>query len=193
MAGRIPAGGLTVDDLAQFPDDSRLRELVDGQLVEWDAPTWFHGYFLNALAHLLTTFVQQRRLGVVVSGDPLVRVQAGERDARGPDVAFYARGRIPRDRSAAATEVAPDFVIEVLSPSDRAGEVERKVEDWLRAGVRLLWYVNPESGLTTVYQGKEVRRVVADQDLNGAEVLPGFRLRIQDVLDELAAPLEPDR
>jgi Uma2 family endonuclease len=122
-----------------------------------------------------------------VGGDPLVRILGSAYDARGPDVAFYARERIPRDLRASTTEVAPDFVIEVLSPSDRAGDVEKKIEDWLKAAVRLLWYVNPETGTTTVYHGDSVTRVAADLTLDGTDVVPGFRVRIQDLLDELTA------
>jgi Uma2 family endonuclease len=177
---------LTIDDLASFPDDGRLRELVDGQVVEWDVTNHVHGYFLMALGGMLRNFVLAHRLGRVVGGDPLVRIQGSEHDARGPDVAFYARGRMPRDGRAAATVMVPDFVIEILSPSDRADMVQRKVRDWLRAGVRLLWYVDPETGETAVYHGGSIRYVDADDVLDGAEVVPGFTLRIRDIMDELA-------
>jgi Uma2 family endonuclease len=182
----------TVADLEQFPDDGKRRELVDGKIVEWGVTTRFHGYFLNALAHILTGYVLEHGLGAVVAGDPLVQVQASVYDARGPDVAFYARHRIPPDRNASSTAVAPDLVIEVLSPTDRAVEVERKIADWLRAGVRLLWYVNPETGVTMVYRGDDIQRVGADDILDGTDVVPGFRLRIRDVLDRFTGLLAPE-
>lgn len=176
-----------VEDLALFPDDGRLRELVDGEVVEWDVTTLFHGFFVLALSRLLGNFVFDHQFGMVVSSDPLVRIQGSEHDARGPDVAFYGRARIPRDLRAAAADAAPDVVIEVLSPSDRAGDVERKIGDWLRAGVRLLWYVNPETGTTMVYHGSGVARVGPDATLDGADVVPGFSMRLRDVLDQAAA------
>lgn len=182
---------LTVDDLASFPDDGRLRELVDGNVVEWDVTNHLHGFFLAALVATLRVYVRLHRLGRVVGGDPLVRIQSSEHDARGPDVAFYARGRMPRDPRAAATSMVPDFVIEILSPSDRADMVQRKVRDWLRAGVRLLWYVDPETGVTAVYHGGGIRYYDADEPLDGAEVVPGFTLRIRDLMDEWAEPEEP--
>ena len=187
MAAATHTKRYTVDDLAQFPDDGKLRELVDGQIVEWDMPDTYHGFIVSVLTHLLTAVVRSRRLGMVVSGDPLVRVQGSDHDARGPDVAFFARGRIPRNLRAAAADTAPDFVIEVLSPLDRAGDVERKVGDWLRAGVRLLWYVNPETGFTMVYRGTDVSRVPPEDTLDAADVVPGVQVRMQDLLDEAAA------
>ena len=59
------------------------------------------------------------------------------------------------------------------------------MRDWLRAGVCLLWYVNPESGTTTVYQGECVTHVAADEMLDGREVLPGLQLRIGDLIEDL--------
>lgn len=177
----------TVADLERFPEDGKLRELVDGQIVEWDVPNRLHGYFMSILSHLVTGFVLQGQLGIVLSGDPLIRIQSSEHDARGPDLCFYARGRVPRNLTASVGDEPPDFVIELLSPTDRAGEVQRKVVDWLRAGVRLLWYVDLESGITTVYHAGRITSVGPDEDLDGADVLPGFRLRLRGVYDQLAA------
>ncbi len=177
----------TVDDLAHFPDDGKLRELAGGRIVEWDVTNLLHAFFITTLAGILRGFVLEHRLGLVVSADPLVRVLDSQHDARGPDVAFYARGRIPTDLTTASTATAPDLVIEVLSPSDPASEVQQKVHDWLRAGVRLLWYVDPVIGLTAVHHAGAVAYVPKEDPLDGADVVPGFSIRLQDVFDELAA------
>lgn len=177
----------TVADLDNFPDDGKLRELVAGQVVEWDAPNRLHGFFMAILAQCIANFVVEHRLGMVLSGDPLIRIQSSEHDARGPDVCFYARGRVPCDLTSAVGDSAPDFVVEILSPGDRAGDVQRKVADWLRAGVRLLWYVDPETGSTTVYHAGAIASVGPDDELDGSDVLPGFRLRLRTIYDQLAA------
>jgi Uma2 family endonuclease len=178
----------TVADLALFPDDGKLRELADGQVVAWDVTNFEHGRLAALLSLLLGQFVRERRLGQVVITDALVKVQDSDFDARGGDVTFYRRSRIPNDRRAPATATAPDFVIEVLSPFDRATMVEAKIADWLRAAVPLLWYVNPQTGVTTVYTGQEIRRVPPEETLDGGTVLPGFALRMVDVLSELEEP-----
>lgn len=175
----------TVDDLLSLPDDGRLRELVDGRVVEWDVTTYWHGFFIITLGRILGNFVRERRLGQVVGADPLVRIQGSPFDARGADVAFVSRRRRPADVDAATMANAPDFVIEVLFPSDRAADVQAKVRDWLRAGVRLLWYVDPVAGTTSIYHAGRIAVVGPDDTLDGADVLPGFTLRLQDMLDEL--------
>jgi len=180
-----PSKRYSIDDLAEFPDDGKRRELVDGRIVEWDVTTLRHGFFITVLARTLSAFALQHRLGLMVSSDAMIRILDSRYDARGPDVALYARGRIPSDLDAAAAASAPDFVIEVLSPSDRASEVQAKVRDWLRTGVRLLWYVDLEAGVTTVYHGDTVVYVDADDVLDGGDVVPGFSLRLREVFDEL--------
>ncbi|HEY8745189.1 MAG TPA: Uma2 family endonuclease [Chloroflexota bacterium] len=127
-----------VDDLDSFPDDGKRRELVAGQVVEWDMANYEHGSLVALLTVLIGIFVRERRLGQLVDADALVKVQRSDFDARGSDIAFYRRERIPTDRQASATAEAPDLVIEILSPTDRAAMVEAKVGDWLRAGVQLL-------------------------------------------------------
>jgi Uma2 family endonuclease len=179
----------TTADLDSFPDDGKLRELVDGHLVAWDAPNRLHGYFMGALSRLIGNRVAEANLGLILTGDPLIRIQNSEHDARGPDLCFYARGRIPHDLTVAVGEEPPDFVVEILSPTDRAGEVQRKVVDWLRAGVKLLllWYIDPDTGTTIVYHAGWITTVGAVQVVVGADVLPGLRLRLHTVFIQLAA------
>lgn len=176
---------LSIADLENFPEDGRLRELVDGRLVEWDVPTYHHGLLLTFLCAWLHRFVRERRLGEVVTGDTMVKIEDSDFHARGPDLAFYRRGRRPKDINAPATAVIPDFVVEILSPSDRADRVLAKVQDWLDAGVPLLWYVNPETGVVTVYEGSRIRYVGPDEPLDGGAVLPGLSLRLRDLLTEI--------
>ncbi|HEY8744075.1 MAG TPA: Uma2 family endonuclease [Chloroflexota bacterium] len=175
----------SIRDLADFPADGKLRELVDGSVVEWDVPTYRHSFLLVALSAEVRSFVRQRRLGQVVGGDTMVRIEESEFDARGADIAFFQRGNRPQDIDAAATERVPDFVVEIISPPDRADRVMDKVRDWLRAGVRLLWYINPQTGIVTVYQGGQIRHLGPGETLDGGDVLPGFAIRLSDLLQEL--------
>ena len=176
----------TVDDLADWPDDGKMRELVDGQIVEWGMTSVRHASLGALLTIVIGTYVRERRLGRVMDGEGTVSILGSEYHARKFDIAFYRRGRIPRNVDAAATTVAPDLVIELLSPTDRVAMVEAKIEDWLQTGVALLWYINPQTGTTTVYHDGTIRRVPAGELLEGADVLPGFQVRLQDLLDELA-------
>jgi len=93
------------------------------------------------------------------------------------DVAFVATDRLPPRSTGGFAELAPDLVVEVVSPSDRASDVASKAEMWLDAGVRLVWVVDPQARLAAAHHpGGLVTVLRADGVLDGEDVLPGFRL-----------------
>jgi len=131
------------------------------------------------VVEVLSAFVRQHRLGLVATTDALIRILGSRYHARGGDIAYFAHGRLPEDLDAASADIAPDFVVEVLSPSDREDEVQAKIHDWLRAGVRLLWYVDPATGITAVYRQDGGGIVGPEEQLDGGDVLPGFSIRLR--------------
>ena len=102
---------------------------------------------------------------------------------RGPDIAFVRAERLPQPIPSAFLEFAPDLVVEVLSPQDRAGEVLAKVADWLDAGARLVWVVDPERRVARVYRQDGTEDVISnDGALMGEDVLPGFSCTLEAIL-----------
>lgn len=171
----------TEDDLRAAPDDGQKYELVDGALVVSPAGTR-HGLVGARLSARLTAFVEAGRLGYVVDSSTGFRLPGG--NVRLPDVAFIARGRfhderIPEDFS----DVPPDLAIEILSPSDRPRFVLDKVGEYLQAGVRLVWVIDPHHQSAAIYRSlNAVRQIASDGVLDGEDVLPGFRCRLAEVL-----------
>ena len=100
---------------------------------------------------------------------------------RGPDVAFISQSRLPEPEPVGYP--APDLVVEILSPGDRPGEVLGKVADWLSAGTRLVWVVDPERRLVRLYRADGTEQIVtADQALQGEDVVPGFGFPLATIL-----------
>jgi len=78
---------------------------------------------------------------------------------------------------------APDLAIEVLSPEDRPRHVLDKVGEYLQAGVRLVWVIDPRRGRAAIYRSlTDVREVGASDALDGEDVVPGFRCVLGDIL-----------
>lgn len=101
---------------------------------------------------------------------------------RGPDVAFVARDRASRIPERGYADLAPDLVAEILSPGDAAADVLAKVADWLAAGTRLVWLVDPERSLVHVYRPDGSLTVLRKEDsLDGESVLPGFRCPVGSI------------
>jgi Uma2 family endonuclease len=102
---------------------------------------------------------------------------------RRADVSFIRFGRLTREQPPEGhIRLAPDLAVEVVSPNDLAYDVDSKVEDYLQAGVRLVWVVNPVTRTVRVHRpdgpGATLR---ADDELTGGDVLPGFSCRIREL------------
>jgi Uma2 family endonuclease len=104
---------------------------------------------------------------------------------RSPDVSFVARGRFPQETVPVGfIEFAPDLAAEVLSPDDRRRDVLEKVGEYLDAGTRLVWVVDPESRTAAVYRSlTDVRHLAGNDSLEGEEVVPGFSCRLEEIFD----------
>jgi Uma2 family endonuclease len=172
----------TEEDLLRTPRDGYKRELVDGQ-IRVSPAGYRHGLVCVRLAALLHAFAKERGLGEVVDSSTGFRLPGG--NVRLPDVAFVAKGRFAEgqdlDRFA---PLSPDLAIEVLSPDDRPRYVLDKVGEYLEAGVRLVWVIDPRRRAATVYRAmSDARNIGPDDCLEGEDVLPGFRCRLADLND----------
>ena len=156
-----------------------LCELIDGTLVEKGMGN-YESMLAVALVRLLSDFVAQHNLGVVLGPDGMLRLRSGL--VRLPDVSFISWQRIPnRDiLEAPIWEVAPDLAVEVLSRSNTSAEMQRKLNDYFIAGARLVWYVEPRQRQVLVYTAAESFLALDESHtLDGGDVLPGFTLPLE--------------
>jgi Uma2 family endonuclease len=104
---------------------------------------------------------------------------------RAPDVAFIRAERIPPEGVPKGyIPIAPDLVVEIVSPGDTATEVQQKVEEWLGFGVRAVWVVYPAGPRLQLNLPDGTARMLGpDDEVDGGEALPGFRMRLRDLLD----------
>lgn len=174
---------MTADELARTSIPGKQVELVRGRLVVREPPGTQHGAVSANLAFELSAFVRRERLGQVFAQDTGFKIGSDPDTVRGPDVAFVSNDRLDRIPEEGYAELAPDLVVEVVSPSDRAGEVLAKIGDWLGAGTRLAWLVDPRRREARVFRADGSVAVIGeDGELNGEDVLPGFSCRLPAVL-----------
>jgi len=172
----------TEEDLLRTPRDGRKYELVDGQIRM--SPAGFrHGRVSASLVLGLGRFVKEHQLGYVVDSSTGFRLPGG--NVRLPDVAFVAKGRFSGEREPEGfSDVPPDLAVEVLSPDDRSRDVLDKVGEYLQAGVRLIWVIDPKRRTAAVYRSlTDVRQLGPDDLLDGEDVLPGFQCRLAEAID----------
>lgn len=174
---------VTADELLYLEYPDKQVELIRGQVVVREPPSTWHGKVSGGLTGMLDTYVRRNGLGVVLGQDTGFKIESNPDTVRAPDAAFLAAARvkdIPRRGYAA---LAPDLAVEVVSPSDTQGEVLGKTADWLRAGTRLVWVVDPDREEARVYRPDgTVTTVGRTEVLDGEDVIPGLQLRLEDIL-----------
>jgi Uma2 family endonuclease len=181
----------TPEDLLYLSRDHRY-ELVNGRLVEKSMAATSSAVVAEVLAHL-NNFVRDHQAGLVLAADQGYQCFPDEPNkVRKPDISFIARDRITPALAEGHIRIAPDLVVEVLSPTDLVREVSRRIRDYLRVGVRLLWVIDPEARLVQVYRPGRRGVILPETDeLDGEEVLPGFRVPVHILFRPLAL-LQPE-
>ena len=162
--------------------DQRV-ELVKGELVQMTSTGMEHGGIVSILTVLVGGHVRANRLGRTYGAETGVVLTRDPDTVRAPDLMFISATRLQgRGDLPGFSDLVPDLAAEVVSPHDYWGEVEEKVAEYLAAGVRLIWVVNPKTKSVHVYRpGNEVLRVSGDDELTGGEVLPGFAVQVSEL------------
>lgn len=174
---------LTAEDLERVNLPNKRTELVRGTLIVREPAGFGHGKVAMRIGSALHAYVDRQGLGEVFAAETGFTLFRGPDTVRAPDVAFVSNERLPERSPRGFAELAPDLVVEVLSPGDGAGEVAEKIDDWLRAGCRLVWVVDPERRRARVHRANgSVHPLSQDDDLDGEDVVPGFRCALGELL-----------
>lgn len=188
-----PPGTATEADVLRILDrTNRLFELVDGTLVEkvMGAKESFIAIELAILMGIYQRAHGDR--GMILGSDGTLRIMPGM--VRIPDVSFTFWDRLPGRRVPVEPipPIAPDLAVEVLSPGNTTGEMNRKLREYFLSGVREVWFIDPDARTARLYRGPEqVERVEPDGEIDGGELLPGFRLPLADLFAKLTPDAAP--
>jgi Uma2 family endonuclease len=177
----------TVADLAALPSElpsGPVRyELDNGRLITMSPPGAIHGRIESNITFQLVAQGESRGLGKVLCGEAAVILWRNPDRVVGTDVLFLANASLPMNLSTEGyLETIPDLVVEVRSKNDTEPAVERKVEDYLTAGVRVVWDVDPAKGTVTAHRrGQKPHLFTEAVTLVVEDVIPGFQVAVRDV------------
>jgi Uma2 family endonuclease len=175
---------MTAEDLMANPVENMCTELVAGRILVREPPGYLHGRTAARLLVTIAEHIDRHSLGVVLAAESGFTLFRNPDTVRAPDVAFIRAERVPAESMNTYPEFAPDLAVEVLSPSDRAGKVLSKVGDWLDAGARLVWVVDPVRRAARGYRADgSVTSRLANEALDGEDVLPGFTICLGEMFD----------
>ena len=178
----MPATLMTAEDLVRANISDKRTELVRGVLVIREPAGDRHGRVTMNLTIRLGTHVERAAAGQLFAAETGFTLSRAPDTVRAADIAFIRRERLPEPISG-FPELAPDLVVEVLSPGDRPGETLTKVGDWLEGGTRLVWVIDPERRSARAYRHDGSETSIGEgEQLDGEDVLPGFSCRLDSIL-----------
>lgn len=173
---------MTADQLERVQIPGKATELARGRLVVSEPPGTHHGKIAGRLLLRVGTFVEGQRAGEVFGQDSGFKIATNPDTVRAPDLAFVAVDRLSRVGRRGYAALAPDLIAEILLPEDRLETVTSKVGEWLNAGARLAWVLDPERRLAHVHRPDGSFSLIdVGGALDGETVLPGFRCALADL------------
>jgi Uma2 family endonuclease len=171
---------MTAEEFAARPDPGYPEELVRGRIVPMPMPKPRHGQICGCAYYLFRNHIEAQDLGHLLSNESGVVTERGPDTVRGADISFYSYARVPKgplpDRY---LEVAPDLVVEVLSPSDRWPKVFGKVAEYLDAGTTVVLVLDDQRRVAQLFRADGTTRLLdADDELTIPDLLGDFRVRV---------------
>ena len=175
-----PATLMTVEEFAQMTTpDTEDYELVEGELVPLSSANPIHAEIGGSLEHLLRGYFEQHPMGRVLRE---VGCRISQDTVRRPDVAIFVAGRLDGiDRKKVPVPFAPDIAVEVLSPSETAFDVNRKVLEYLAGGSQEVWVLDHENIGIFVQTAAGIRLLRGGAVLE-SPLLPGFSAAVTKLL-----------
>jgi Uma2 family endonuclease len=171
---------MTAEEFMSLDDDDRYRhELIQGELLTMPSPKPLHGRVVANLTTLLLLHARANQLGNVYT-ESGYHIERDPDTVLGPDVSFISKERLDQAEDSYYNG-PPDLAVEVLSPSDRKGYVERKLALWLETGTRSVWLVNPRRRTVEVVTSLDDRRTFHEDDELVDETVPGFRVKVSEI------------
>jgi Uma2 family endonuclease len=179
---------ITIEEFERLPEDEWRTELVRGRVVREPLNTLQQGSMACHVGVLVANYVERHELGELFNATGWV-LSEDPPTVRAPHIAFLSKDRLPPpEESAGFGRMAPDLAIVILSPTDTETEITDKTLDYLDAGTRLLWVVEPSRRSVLEYRSHtQIRLLEEDDALNGYDVLPGFSLRVTDLFADSPA------
>lgn len=176
---------LTAEDLLRLSSEGVKGELIRGVLCATVSVGKVHARIAMRMGGELDHHVRRHRLGQVGGSDGGVLIQRNPDTVREPDVYFVSAERLPLDDdSDGYLEVPPELVVEIVSPSDRQEAVNDKTLMWLGLGALMVVEVYPAERAVMVHQpGVPAVTLTGDDTLDGGDVLPGFRMPLNEIFN----------
>lgn len=172
-----------------LPENADQRfELLDGEVYVMPSPSYLHGLIVMRITYFVMAYLMAHDIGYVVGDNNDFELSEGY--VLKPDASVVLKARMPTIPKRA--QLAPDIAVEVVSPSNSAPDLMRKVEAYIQHGTQIVWVVYSDERAVRVYTPNPdgsltVRRLGAADLLDGGAALPGFSVRVGELFPPVDA------
>jgi Uma2 family endonuclease len=175
---------ITATELESMGSDAPF-ELIQGVLYEMSPSGYDSSEIGMTLGIILGTYAFEHNLGTFSGENGGYLLEHNPDSLVAPDIGFVKRERRGlRPARGKPFPGAPDLAIEVLSPSDEAGDIRRKKALYERVGVPMVWWIDPIRRTATVQRaGRPVQQLTEFDSLDGEDIVPGFSLQLTRLFD----------
>ena len=174
-----------LEQLCRDNPETRFETTKEGNLVIMSLTGSMSGKFNMSLAAQLWNWNNQSKLGVVFDSSTGFKLSNGA--TRSPDVSWIELTRwdsLNLQQKRKFAPIDPDFVIELLSPTDDMSELQQKMLEYRSCGVRLGWLINPDEKIVEIYRHGQDKEVLDNpQTLSGEEVMPNLTVDLSEIFD----------
>jgi len=172
----------TDQEIMSLPDNGYSYEVVDGELVMSPKNNAQHGDATSEILMRMRLHAKTHRLGRVF--DSNTGFWMINRNLRAPDVSFVSQARLPKKLPKAFLQGAPDFLVEVLSPTNTRREMDERLRDFFENGTKLAWIIDLDERFAEICHSLTDRKIIgAGGVLDGENIFPGFRLPLAELFE----------
>ena len=169
----------TAEDLEHLSAQGYRYQLIRGELRPMSPSGGPHGDATSRITFYVNSIVYAQELGDTFAAETGFLVGRNPDSVMAPDFSFVAAGRLSYPLQDGYVPLAPDLAVETRSPNDTKKEVADKVQEWLNAGVQMVWVIEPRSRTLTIHRPEQLPRILGVADiLDGGDVLPGLLVPI---------------
>ncbi|MCP5110649.1 MAG: Uma2 family endonuclease [bacterium] len=173
---------LSLEQFEQLPEDDNFYELDRGELITLAPAGGMHGMVEDQVSRLLHKFLETKELGGLLPSDTGFVLERDPAVVRCPDVAFLRTEKVEAIPEEGFIQGPPDLAVEIVSPSESATAVGRKIRQYLEAGCQTVWVVYRKTREVHVYEAGKTPRFLSEEDsLEAQRLLPGFSVKVGDL------------
>ena len=158
-------------------------ELVSGRVIEHMPTGHTHGHIEALIAAFLVMFNLKYKLGRVLTGEAGVYTKRNPDTVRGMDVAFISNERYAQNTSKSFLDIAPEIIVEIMSPDDRWSYVQTKINEYFNINAQEVWVVDPQLQQIHQFTAPDEFKLLTIEDSVQTQILPEFSMPLIDILD----------